>query len=159
MNLVEEMKFNGFSFKETFIPFSLSENRHEKYLSFNWEVEVFHRGKLVFDTPFYVGEAYFPKYKIQRSIAEQKEMRRVTEKGEYRFKKINFPEKDFWECCLTDGQSGLFSINFEDWVFDGGFCRDSIRDKKTYDQCVKIGLVFLNTLGYNKLIELLKFEG
>lgn len=164
MNPTEAIESLQLSIKSTFIPFSQSRNKREKYPSLNWSVTLEKNGKPVLTTDYMAGCAHVPGYKqMDRSIAHAEMIRQACETG-YSYPKWSIHTLNLWVkgpkiepkavdviYSLVMDSDVLNYSSFEDWASNFGYDADSRSAEKTYRACLEIALAFRAAVGESGL--------
>lgn len=139
----------GLTVRAVFIPWSKSRNSREKMPSLNWRVTLEHKGREVFSFDYSAGSAHCPAYRkrfkgainptAEKADAIRKECERGREytgwAGGCNGKPIEPDARQVISAILHDC-GALDAGCFPDWCAEYGFDADSIKARKTYDECI-----------------------
>ena len=167
MEISDVLKSMNIGVESTFIPFSQSRSKGEKYHNLNWTIAVTINGNAILYTNYSAGQAHCPAYKwkgdgIDKHNAIISECETGFTHGNSWGVNSPYPmRKHPIKPNVTDviysilmSSNALDCSGFEDWCDDYGYESDSIKAKAIYNQCVGIGLQFRNALSRGQLEEL-----
>lgn len=153
----------GLTVESTFIPFSQSRSKAEKNYNLNWEVTLKKDGRHVLTTEYSAGMAHCPAYKKIKpmnqwgrfTLDDMELIKFECERGQKAHRnidhisgngKIEPDTADVIHSLVLDSDV-VNAGSFEEWAGDLGYDCDSIKHKKIYKACLKIGLKLLQAVG------------
>lgn len=161
-NITQTLNDMGLTMTAEFVPFSQSRNAKKNPqindLSINWSITI-NRNNRSLTTDYMQGIGHLPKEVQQKSFNkvtkyEYEVIKFACETGKIGYfsdvsqkvmirpndKKLNPPTlEDALYCLLLDSEV-LNYDSFESWADEFGYNSDSIKDRKVYDDCMKIAL-------------------
>lgn len=159
----------GATLSAVFVPWSRSRNKDEKMPSINWRVTLKYRDRDVIETDYMQGCGHCPAYNNPSKFPSGKRDQHVTDNriryecntgfvtrtdGGQPKKKIDPPSVvDVFYSLLRDGDA-MNCRDFADWCDEFGMDSDSIKARKTYDDCLAAGLKLRAAFGDKTLSEL-----
>jgi hypothetical protein len=154
------MKAHKLTIESTFVPFSQSRNKAEKYRSLNWRTRLMKGEREIWAGDYSAGAGHCPCNKNKRNadkyitaVAEKYE----TENGRAarilgnmvleESRKPIFPDSCDVLYSLASDASALDSPTYEDWAGEFGYDVDSRKGESIYRACLESALKLRAALG------------